>query len=83
MLFRVSQGEEMPIKDYFEVQEVEEEVLNEDAKHAKVIEFVYQVRQRDIALQYNYGSVDNCQALSPKPYPQNPRPNPNPVQKPN
>ena len=54
MLFRVSQGEEMPIKDYFEVQEVEEEVLNEDAKHAKVIEFVYQVRQRDIALQYNF-----------------------------
>ena len=38
----------MPIKDYFEVQEVEEEVLTEDAKHAKVIEFVYQVRQRDI-----------------------------------
>ena len=42
----------MPIKDYFEVQEVEEEVLTEDAKHAKVIEFVYQVRQRDI-----HGSV--------------------------
>ena len=33
----------MPIKDYFDVQEVEEEVLSEDAKHAKVIEFVYQV----------------------------------------
>ena len=36
----------MPIKDYFDVQEVEEEVLSEDAKHAKVIEFVYQVGQR-------------------------------------
>ena len=58
MLFRVSQGEEMPIKDYFEVQEVEEEVLNEDAKHAKVIEFVYQVRQRDIAVSF-FGLVDN------------------------
>jgi len=46
LLFRVSQGEEMPIKDYFEVQEVEEEVLNEDAKHAKVIEFVYQVTRK-------------------------------------
>ena len=33
----------MPIKDYFDVQEVEEEVLSEDAKHAKVIEFIYQV----------------------------------------
>ena len=42
----------MPIKDYFEVQEVEEEVLTEDAKHAKVIEFVYQVRQRDMAVSY-------------------------------
>ena len=48
----------MPIKDYFEVQEVEEEVLNEDAKHAKVIEFVYQVRQRDIAVSF-FGLVDN------------------------
>ena len=42
--------EKMPLKDYFDVQEVEEEVLSEDAKHAKVIEFVYQVRQRDMAL---------------------------------
>ena len=48
----------MPIKDYFEVQEVEEEVLNENAKHAKVIEFVYQVRQRDIAVSF-FGLVDN------------------------
>ena len=35
--------EKMSIKDYFDIQEVEEEVLSEDAKHAKVIEFVYQV----------------------------------------
>ena len=48
----------MPIKDYFEVQEVEEEVLTEDAKHAKVIEFVYQVRQRDMAVSY-FLLVDN------------------------
>ena len=42
----------MPIKDYFEVQEVDEEVLTEDAKHAKVIEFVYQVKQRHIRAQF-------------------------------
>ena len=48
----------MPIKDYFEVQEVEEEVLTEDAKHAKVIEFVYQVRQRDMVVLY-FMLVDN------------------------
>ena len=30
-------------KDYFEIVEVEEEVLCEDERHAKVIEFVYQV----------------------------------------
>ena len=40
----VSSAAKMPIKDYFEVQEVDEEVLTEEAKHAKVIEFVYQVR---------------------------------------
>ena len=33
---------EMP-KDYFETPEVEEEVITEEEKHAKVIEFVYQV----------------------------------------
>merc|ERR1711976_681024 len=38
--------EKMPLKDYFDVQEVEEEVLSEDAKHAKVIEFVYQVTRK-------------------------------------
>ena len=30
-------------KDYFETPEVEEEVITEEEKHAKVIEFVYQV----------------------------------------
>ena len=30
-------------KDYFEIVEVEEELLCEDERHAKVIEFVYQV----------------------------------------
>ena len=39
----VSEGwVEMP-KDYFEAPEVEEEVITEEEKHAKVIEFVYQV----------------------------------------
>ena len=33
---------EMP-KDYFETPEVEEEVITEEEKHARVIEFVYQV----------------------------------------
>merc|ERR1712088_887525 len=42
----VTSAAKMPIKDYFEVQEVDEEVLTEEAKHAKVIEFVYQVTRK-------------------------------------
>jgi len=42
----VSEGwVEMP-KDYFETPEVEEEVITEEEKHAKVIEFVYQVTRK-------------------------------------
>jgi len=33
-------------KDYFDIVEVEEEVLSEDERHSKVIEFVYQVTRK-------------------------------------
>ena len=42
-------------KDYFDVKVEEEEVLSEDEKHAKVIEFVYQVTlESQQTLQYKY-----------------------------
>ena len=44
---------EMP-KDYFETPEVEEEVITEEEKHAKVIEFVYQV----IIYDYNNRKIN-------------------------
>lgn len=39
-------------KDYFDVKVEEEEVLSEDEKHAKVIEFVYQVRIPSLFLSH-------------------------------
>ena len=44
-------------KDYFEIVEVEEEVLCEDERHAKVIEFVYQV-----GLSKNYTYLQHLKA---------------------